>query len=104
MFLGETTGPDARGEIFKRFRLTYTRKGVAHNRLDKVYCAQGNLAIDFDPVTEVFPKLRLEDSFSTLNFQDQVLCGVFPKLKAPPHALRLAPKMRGVVAHSSEIA
>ncbi len=84
MFLGKTTGPDAGGEIFERFRFTNTRKGVAHNRLDKIHCAQDNLSIDFDPVTEVFPKLRLEDGISQLIFQGQALYGAFLQSNSRP--------------------
>jgi hypothetical protein len=64
MFLGKAAGPDARREIFERFRLANSLEWVAYNRLDKVECAQGNLSIDFDPVAEVFPELRLEDGVS----------------------------------------
>lgn len=100
MLLGKTTGPYAGGEIFKRFGFANTCKGVTHNGLDQVERTHGGLAVDFDPVAEVFPELRLEDSFSMLYFQDQVPSGAFPKLKALPQVSRLFPGMRGAVAHS----
>ena len=100
MFLGKTTRPDAGGEIFEWFRFANACKGIAHDSLDQVERTQGSLSVGFDPVTEVFPELWLEDSFSMLNFQDQVPSGVFPKLKVLPQVLRHVPKMRGAVAHS----
>ena len=100
MLLGKTARPDARGEIFKWFRFANACKGIAHDSLDQVERTHGNLSVGFDPVAEVFPELRLEDSFSTLIFQDQVPFGVFPKLKVLPQVLRHVPKMRGAVAHS----
>ena len=84
MLLGKTTRPDAGGEIFERFRFANACKGIAHDSLDQIERPHGSLSVGFDPVAEVFPELRLEDSFSSLNFQDQVPSGVFPKLKVLP--------------------
>jgi len=100
MFLGKTTRPDAGGEIFERFRFANACKGIADDSLDQVERPHGSFPVGFDPVAEVFPEFRLEDSFSTLNFQDQVPSGVFQKLKVHPQVLRHGPKMRGAVAHS----
>jgi hypothetical protein len=100
MLLGKTTRPDAGGEIFERFGFANACKGITHDGLDQVERTHGGLKVDFDPVAEVFPELRLEYSFSTLYFQGQVPSGVFPELKALPQVSGLVPKKRGAVAHS----
>ena len=100
VLLGKTTRPDAGAEVFERFRSADAGEGVTHDGLNQVERTHGGFAVDFDPVAEVFPELRLEDSFSTLAFQGQVPCGAFPKLKALPQVSGLVPKMRGAVAHS----
>jgi len=48
----------------------------AHDGLDQVEGTHGRLTVAFDPVAEVFPELRLEDSFSTFTFQGQVRYGL----------------------------
>lgn len=100
MFLGQATGPGAGGKIFKRFRFANTCKRIAPDGFDQLECTQGCLAVDFDPITEVFPELGLEDSFSLLTFQDQVLSGDFPKKKALPEVLELFPRRREAAARS----
>jgi hypothetical protein len=100
MFLGKTSRPDTWGKIFEWFRFANASKWIAHDSLDQVELTQGSLSVGFGPVAEVFTELWLEDSFSTLYFQDQVPSGVFPKLKALPQVLRHVPKKRGAVAHS----
>lgn len=83
MFLGETARPDSGGKILKRFGLANASKWITHDGLDQVERSHGSLTVDFDPVAKVFPKFRVENGFSTLSFQSQVLSGAFPKLKVP---------------------
>ena len=79
MFLGKTTRPDSGGEIFEWFGFANACKWIAHDGLDQVERTHGGLTVDFDPVAKVFPKFRLEDSFSPLTLQGQVPSGALPK-------------------------
>ncbi len=101
MLLGKTTGPDAGGKIFERFGFANACKGIAHDCLDQIECPQGRFSFGFDPIAEVFPKLRLEDGFSPLTFQGLVPSETFPQKKALPHVSVPAPERQGAAARSS---
>ena len=97
MLLGKATRPDAGGEILEWFRFANACKGIAHDGLDKVECTQGSLAIDFDPVAEVFPELRLEDSFSNAYFSKPSSFRSFSEVEGSPSSFKARVRMRGAV-------
>jgi hypothetical protein len=67
MFLGKTPRPDPRPKVLEWLRFTKTSEWVAHDRFDDIHEAESHPALDFDPVLEIFPKLRFED-------RDPLLC------------------------------
>ena len=76
MLLGKTAGPYAGGEIFERFRLANTCKGIAQDGLNQIERPQGSLTVDFDPVAEVFPN----SGWNTASLRLLLKAKFFPEL------------------------
>lgn len=61
VLLSQPPRPRTREDVFQRLGLANTGKGISQDSLDEVQNPESNLAIDLDPVAEIFPKLRLKD-------------------------------------------
>jgi hypothetical protein len=61
VLLGQPPCPRTREDVFQWLGLANTSKGISQDGLDEVQSAQSNLAVNLDPVPEIFPKLRLKD-------------------------------------------
>ncbi len=61
VLMGQSTRPYARGKIFERFRLSYSRKGIPRDRLDEVESPKCYLSVSLDPVAKILDEFRVED-------------------------------------------
>src|SRR3712207_4953028 len=62
MLLSQPARPNAGSQVTQWLRFADAMKRITQNRLDQVKSAQGCFAIDFDPITQIFAKLWVEDS------------------------------------------
>ena len=87
MFLSEAAGPDAWSQIFERFRLADSGKGISHDRLDQGEGSQGCLAVGLNPVSQVVTEFRLENGLAMFTSpQDRCPCATCSRKRAPPRA------------------
>ena len=61
MFLRDAAGPNARTQSLQRFGFSFSAKRITHYRLDQTKDLQGHLAVLFNPISKVIPKVRFKD-------------------------------------------
>ena len=61
MFLRDAPRPTTCQQISERFGLARTLEWIANYRFDQIQHSGGDSPVGFDPVSQVFPKLRMED-------------------------------------------
>jgi len=61
MLLREAPRPDTPAEMLQRLRLADSVERISHDGLDEIHETQRDAPLGFDPVAEIFSKLRLED-------------------------------------------
>jgi len=61
VFLSDAARPTTRQYISQRFRLSWTFKGVPHDRLNEIQHPNCSASFGFDPKTQVLPELGLKD-------------------------------------------
>ena len=63
MFLSDSARPNAWPKEFKRFGLTSALKRVSHDCFDQLKNTKSRLSVRFYPVSQILPKLWLENGF-----------------------------------------
>ncbi len=61
MFLRDAPGPNARTQSLQRLGFTFPAKRIPHYRLDQTKDPQGYLAVLFNPINKIIPKVRFKD-------------------------------------------
>jgi hypothetical protein len=64
VFLGDSTRPQVRPEVFQGFRLTNSAKRVASDRFDDVHDLECDPPIGLDPEAQVFSEFVLKEDAS----------------------------------------
>src|SRR5579872_6371315 len=85
MFLSQPARPDVRSQVFEAFWLPNSGKGISHYSFDYLKSAHRQAMVRADPVTEIFPELRVEYCLARGVFGGNPLTSAHPT-PVPPAA------------------